>query len=232
MMRLSELYVSMQGEGPRVGTPTIFVRFGGCNLRCPLWPCDTQHAIDPAYRNEWEKVGVSTLVERITMLAAQSGAENICFTGGEPFLQPQHDLADVFRHLEDTDYHLEAFTNGTLPYSSSAVSKVDMIMDWKLPGSGEPWSVPERFNNVAKLMARPKDHAIKFTISGWEDFVCAKHIWEDHLQGPMRSRIWAGIVWGKMENSQLVEWVLEHRLPWHLNVQVHNHVWDRSQRAI
>jgi len=65
-MRLSELYTSIQGEGPRVGQPVQFMRFAGCNLRCPSWPCDTQHAIDAArYRHEWETVTPEELAGRV-----------------------------------------------------------------------------------------------------------------------------------------------------------------------
>ena len=46
-LRLVENYVSTQGEGPRTGLPTHFVRFGGCNMECLGWPCDTPHAVKP-----------------------------------------------------------------------------------------------------------------------------------------------------------------------------------------
>ena len=236
-MRLSELYVSVQGEGPRVGKPTIFVRFGGCNLRCALWPCDTPHAIFPEqYRHEWEKVGAEDLVKRITQLAAKHGVENICFTGGEPFLQPKYDINAVISHLDDAGFEMEAFTNGTLAYARNALGKVNLVMDWKLPGSGEEWDNPERLLNIARLRSRDYDgHVVKFTIADGSDFARAKQIWEEYLQPQYNKRVlpvYAGVVWGKLENSQLVDWILEHSLPWKLNVQVHNHVWDRSQRAI
>jgi 7-carboxy-7-deazaguanine synthase len=231
-VRLSELYVSMQGEGPRVGLPTVFVRFGGCNLRCALWPCDTPYAVDPkVYRNEWEQIGIPPMIDRITELSASTGATNVCFTGGEPFLQKEDQLNEVIRSLGAAGYHLEAFTNGTLMYSRTALKYVDMVMDWKLPGSGEDIDNQIRLHENLPRMKNDPRHAIKFTIAGWADFIAAKHIWEDRLKGhPVQ--VFAGIVWGKMENEELVKWILNHQLPWRYNVQVHNHIWDRSQRAI
>lgn len=231
-MRLSELYVSVQGEGPRVGEPTIFVRFGGCNLRCALWPCDTPYAVDPKlYRNEWEEIGPRALTERITQLAARNGVSNICFTGGEPFLQKTDMMNQLINFLSDAGFHLEAFTNGTLLYSQIALRKVDMVMDWKMRGSGEdPNNVIRLTKNLPRMLKHQR-HAVKFTIAGWADFISAKHYWEDFLQGhPIQ--VFAGVVWGQQEDSELVGWILDQALPWRYNVQVHNHIWDRSQRAI
>ncbi|MHA2264890.1 MAG: 7-carboxy-7-deazaguanine synthase QueE, partial [Candidatus Thorarchaeota archaeon] len=98
-MKLSEVYTSVQGEGPRVGVPTTFVRFGGCNLRCPGWGsgslpdgtsvrgCDTIFAVYPEYRSQWESVSVRQLLERIP-----PEITNVCITGGEPLIQPTKDL--------------------------------------------------------------------------------------------------------------------------------------------
>src|SRR5215831_11620988 len=119
MMRLSEIYASLQGEGPRVGLPTIFVRFAGCNLRCPGWPCDTPYAIDPATsRKEWLTRTPHQIAEDISMVIATSGATNICFTGGEPFLQPSEEFHKLLVELVVLAQGLtfEAFTNGTLEW--------------------------------------------------------------------------------------------------------------------
>jgi 7-carboxy-7-deazaguanine synthase len=234
MMRLSELYPSVQGEGPRVGVPTLFVRFGGCNLRCPGWPCDTPHAIFPeTYRHEWEKLSPEGLVERITILAARKGISNICLTGGEPFLQPKDDMHKLIAELDDAGYQIEAFSTGTLPYGAQAVRKVNFVVDWKLPGSGEhDVGHTERLKNLERLSSEDKGDAVKFVIKDWADFVAAKQAWEDFVQHLRGITTFYGVAWGHLENSDLINWVLDAGLPWRLNVQVHNHIWDRSQRAI
>lgn len=233
VFRVSEIYPSVQGEGPHVGIPTTFVRFGGCNLRCPGWPCDTPHAIfADKYRQEWEKKST----EEVLVEIGQHPPRNICLTGGEPMLQPNVDIVNLVEALTDLQYNVEMFSNGTLAYPEQVVKYMDgIVLDWKLPGSGE-YGVGNdvRKENMKLIAKRAYAHSIKFTIADKHDFDTAVHTWIDNIV-PMahKPEVFAGIVWDReMTNEHLVELILEHRLPWRLNVQVHNHVWDRSQRGI
>ena len=234
-LRVSEIYLSIQGEGPRVGEPTVFIRFGGCNLRCPLWPCDSQFAIDPKYRHEWLQMTPQEVVDRVRHITQGRDKINICLTGGEPFLQPNDTLEELVGNLYELPWNMgpnkvtiECFSNGTLRYPSWALDQIAFVMDWKLGGSGEAgtgYSV--RLANLEGL--NPKD-SIKFTIAGEEDYLQARHIADNMPLTPMQ--IFAGVVWGKLTNEQLVEWMLRDHLDWRLNVQVHNHVWQRDKRGI
>src|ERR1700704_2587022 len=97
---LSEVYNSIQGEGPNVGQPTTFVRFAGCNMRCPGWPCDTPYAIDPAiWRYESMKASTMWVAEQILDLKPR----HVCFTGGEPFMQPWEELQELWAKLHTRD---------------------------------------------------------------------------------------------------------------------------------
>lgn len=231
VFRVSEIYLSVQGEGPNVGMPTVFIRFGGCNLRCPLWPCDTQHAIDPKYRNEWKRMTVEEVINEVDRITASQRYFDVCLTGGEPFLQPNdllHELCtalNVHPRVVGTD----CFSNGTLPYPDWASMLINFVMDWKLPGSGEAVTGQEvRLSNVEKLTY---GDSVKFTIADREDYVRAKQYYEDYVE-KKGLEVFAGVVWDKLTNEQLVEWMLEDGLGWRLNVQVHNHVWDRNKRGI
>jgi 7-carboxy-7-deazaguanine synthase len=233
-MRVSEVYLSVQGEGPRVGIPTVFVRFGGCNLKCAKWPCDTPHAIDAKnYRQEWIETGQTVLTERITQFCTN----NICFTGGEPMLQLRTGMQGLIATLDNSGYHMEMFSNGTLLYPRSVYWHVDIVMDWKLPGSGEATDVEERWANAFNLNRMNKDYgrhnAIKFTITGRDDFEVALEVY-DQLRAKKLTHIpiYYGVVWGKLADAKLIEWVLQENLPWRHNMQVHNYVWDRTQRGI
>ena len=79
-MRIAELYSSIQGEGQFAGTPSVFVRTTGCNLRC--WFCDTPFT---SWNPEGDTASVSELMTRI----AGFGIEHVVLTGGEPLLQPE-----------------------------------------------------------------------------------------------------------------------------------------------
>lgn len=233
-MRVSEVYASVQGEGPRTGQTTVFVRFGGCNLRCPGWPCDTQHAIDPVFRKEWLVHTPEALATRTRQVAEMSGAHLITLTGGEPFLQNHDELEEFVNLMHSFDYEVEAFTNGTLAYPDWAVEEVTMIVDWKLPGSGEFHTGEQvRFENLDKLnKSSLAYHSVKFVCKDRYDYETAKAIyrtndvWHDSL-------FWYyGRVWdGDITNAELVEWVMRDQLPWKLNVQLHNYIWDPQERG-
>lgn len=227
-MRISEVYVSTQGEGPRVGLPTVFLRFAGCNLKCASWPCDTQHAIDPKYRSQWLQETAIDVVNRVHALTKTTGAKNICLTGGEPLLQKSDELKELV-YLLSNFYDLECFSNGTLEYPDWFLYLVKVVMDWKLPGSGE-WEVGQKVR-VDNFNLMDTSHTVKFTIADQADFEQARDVYYDHVIG-WRGEVYAGIVWGKeMTNARLVELILEEKLPWRLTTQVHNMVWPRDQRG-
>jgi len=235
VLRLDEHYVSVQGEGPRVGLPTQFIRFGGCNLRCPGWPCDTQHAIDPAFRKEWKVTRWTDILETALDLQDKTGASNICLTGGEPFLQGKGDLEALFMGLIGEDFSVECFSNGTLPYPEWARG-IKFVMDWKLTGSGEDHvGVPQRLENIALLNGSGLDQAVKFVLKDERDLDEAKITWEvltDKYQWN-NIQFFYGRVWdAKWTDADMIEAVLMRRLPWRLNMQVHNYIWDRSLRGI
>lgn len=235
MLRLSELYVSVQGEGPRVGEKTQFIRFAGCNMRCPGWPCDTQHAIDPAiWRVQSEKLAINELVSKIIDTYVDTGASNLCFTGGEPLMQPQEDLRQVFARLRehvDANWTWEIFTNGSYHIPSWMLSNFHIMMDWKLPGSGESETkLDERLKNAKRLN---RDQGIKFVCKDYEDMVEA-----DTLMTGLRriddviAQFWIGAAWGELSEAEVVDYMIEHGLDAKLNVQVHKFVWPAEQRGV
>lgn len=228
-MRVAEIYVSTQGEGPRVGEPTVFLRFGGCNLRCPGWPCDTQYAIDPRFRHEWLQQTPDAIAESIYQVTHGFDSFNVCFTGGEPFLQKNKDLQELttllYKHPRLKT--IECFSNGTLQYPEWATQAISFIMDWKLPGSGED---PFNANRLLNLSMLNQKDSVKFVIKDRNDFDLAVSLWQQYVQAtPVQT--FYGAVWGEIENQELVQWALDEGLPWRLNVQVHNYVWDRNERA-
>ncbi len=226
-MRLSELYTSCQGEGPGVGHMTQFIRFAGCNLRCPGWPCDTQHAIDPEkYRHEWEKVTPDDVMVRV-----QPYPKRVTLTGGEPFLQPKDEMNALIAALVQRGYTIEAFTNGTTQWPDSVGywnQSIHIIMDWKLSGSGENPFDEMRLKNLKRLGAKD---AVKFVIKDENDFVQAIHLWQDFVTRICDAQVYYGAVWGTIDNAKLVELVQRERLDWKLNVQVHNYLWPPHERA-
>ena len=102
-----EIFNSVQGEGHHTGTPSIFIRFGGCNLKCS-W-CDTEFDV-------WEKMSISEIIDTVERWPTK----RIVYTGGEPAIQ---DLRPLSEELHSRGYNIAIETNGT-------VELKDGIVDW------------------------------------------------------------------------------------------------------
>ena len=100
--KVNEIFYSLQGEGYWTGTPMVFVRFSGCNLKCP-W-CDTSH-------ESGEEMTADEIL-RAVQNASEGLARRVCLTGGEPLLQADAPLLEALHAHGD---HIHAETNGTLP---------------------------------------------------------------------------------------------------------------------
>ena len=105
-----EIFYSLQGEGPALGTPSVFLRLALCNLVC-TW-CDTKYTWD--WRNhDYRKEVVELTHERVQELVEGHGCRHMVITGGEPLLQ-QRALAPLVGSLKDRGFSFEVETNGTI----------------------------------------------------------------------------------------------------------------------
>ncbi len=240
-MKVVEIYESLQGEGPHVGQATTFVRFGGCNLRCPGWGegllpdgtivqgCDTIFAVYPEWRHTWESRSVVDIVGPIN-------TKNVTLTGGEPFIQRTSELEDLFSLLKEEGHTIDIFTNGSRPFPDWVNRKgVTMIVDYKLPGSGEYGAFNDYNLNIlrqtlANMRGGQRQHAMKFVCKDEADFMTAmadidEYFFESYLQ------IYFGVVWnGEFTNADLAPLILEHAPFAKLNIQTHNIVWPALER--
>ena len=98
MMRVNEIFYSLQGEGFNTGTPAVFIRFSGCNLQCPF--CDTQH-------QDGKEMTEGDIIEEV----AHYKANLVVVTGGEPALQLTESLVEMLHFLGKT---VAVETNGTV----------------------------------------------------------------------------------------------------------------------
>lgn len=106
---VSEIFYTLQGEGPNTGVPAIFVRFSGCNLRC-IWGtnrCDTPYT---SWSPEVKMVGIQELVSQICTIAEKNECWYVVLTGGEPTIQPIDALCDI---LKQKGFFMAIETNGT-----------------------------------------------------------------------------------------------------------------------
>jgi 7-carboxy-7-deazaguanine synthase len=102
-LRIAEIFSSIQGEGSRLGTPSTFIRFSGCNLRC-IW-CDTPYA-------SWSPEGKHYTIAQLMSRVAEARCRDVVVTGGEPMLFPTVEL--LCNKLREADHYITIETAGTV----------------------------------------------------------------------------------------------------------------------
>src|SRR6187549_3306171 len=122
-LKLTEIFLSLQGEAASVGWPTVFVRLTGCPLRCQY--CDTAYAF---HGGEWWDIA-DILAE-----VSRHGVRHVCVTGGEPLSQKR--CIGLLHKLCDAGYAVSLETSGAIDISDVDL-RVSRVLDLKTPASGE-----------------------------------------------------------------------------------------------
>lgn len=169
LLAVSEVFESIQGEGPSAGEPSLFLRLARCNLHCRY--CDTRYTWDfAAYRFEDEVHD-----EPIDALGARLQASNLrrlVVTGGEPLLQ-QRGLVELFALLPG-DFTIEIETNGTIAPDPALRARVDQWnVSPKLANGGDPEAMRLRPAVLAAFLSTERAF-LKLVIGGPEDLLEAE----------------------------------------------------------
>jgi len=137
---IHEIFYSIQGEGTRVGVPTIFIRTFGCNLHC--WYCDTdQSNIIP------QQLTGKQIIDLVTSISNNPNT-SICITGGEPLLTIDYDLLSL---LSEKYHDISIETNGTIPLTYERLVGVTYTMDYKTDHILKSDEMKIRDENLTKL---------------------------------------------------------------------------------
>ncbi len=204
-LRLSEIFLSLQGEADAVGWPTVFVRLVGCPLRC-TW-CDTTYAF---HGGQWHTL------DAILAEVARQRVRHVCVTGGEPLAQKR--CLDLLARLCDAGYEVSLETSGALDIAAVDV-RVRKVMDLKAPGSGE--AARNLWSNLDHLL--PHDQ-IKIVIADRADYDWAvARLHEYALE--QRCTVLLSPVHGRLEPRELAQWILADRLPVRFQLQLHKQLW-------
>jgi len=204
IMKVNEIFYSIQGEGTLIGIPMVFVRFTGCNLRC-TW-CDTKYA--------WEE-GKEMSMEEIIGEIRKYKSNWVCLTGGEPLLQK--DIYKLIDRLINLGYRVLLETNGSLSLEDLPCEEQLIVdMDIKTPSSGM-----SNFMNLENLeLLGPKD-TIKFVIADENDYNFMKEFIKNHEI--------KGEVIAQSEGNKNLKWLTEKVLEDGLNIrvlpQLHKIIW-------
>ncbi len=214
IIRVNEIYLSIQGESTWAGLPCVLVRLAGCPLRC-RW-CDTTHARDP-------QAGRGMTLEQVLEQVAALQCHLVEVTGGEPLAQAA--CPELLARLCQQGYTVLLETSGALDISA-VDPRVHLVMDIKCPGSG----MSERmlWSNLERL--GPGDE-VKFVLADHQDYLYARQVIRRHgLE--RRCRVLLSAVAERLDPRQVVEWMLADRLPARFQLQMHKYIWPPQTRGV
>ena len=205
-LRITEIFLSLQGEARDAGWPTVFVRLTGCPLRCQY--CDTAYAF---HGGQWR--GIDDIVAEV----AAHGARHVCVTGGEPLAQKR--CLSLLSRLCDAGHDVSLETSGAVDVSG-VDPRVSRVVDIKTPGSGE--EMRNRWENLPLLTARDQ---LKFVVCSRADFEWARDVVARHgldrvcdvLFSPSHAQV---------SPRELADWIVAERLPVRFQLQLHKLLWN------
>ena len=206
-LKISEIFLSLQGESSRVGLPTVFVRLVGCPLRC-VW-CDTTYAFSG---------GRTMALPEILAAVARHEVAYVCVTGGEPLAQEA--CLPLLGELSDAGYTVSLETSGALDIGG-VDARVSRIVDLKAPGSGE--CERNRWQNLALLTSRDE---LKLVLRDRADYEWARQVIVDRQLARICPVLLSSVE-GELSAETLADWILADRLPVRFQLQLHKVLWGR-----
>ena len=213
MLKVNEIYYSVQGESTAAGLPCVFIRLTYCNLRCTY--CDTEYAFYD---------GKDRSVQQVIDEVKKYNCKLVEITGGEPLVQMDECL-DLMKQLCDEGFEVLIETSGGLRIKDID-SRVKVIMDLKCPSSGmEKKNLYENINCL-----KPTDE-LKFVIGSREDYDWTKEIISKYSLDK-KCEILFSVVFGKLKPVQLVNWILEDKLNVRFQLQMHKFIWHPETKGV
>jgi 7-carboxy-7-deazaguanine synthase len=205
-LKLTEIFLSLQGEARSIGWPTVFVRLTGCPLRCQY--CDTAYAF---HGGQWWDI------DAVLAEVASFGARHVCVTGGEPLAQKR--CVGLLKRLCDAGYEVSLETSGALDIGE-VDTRVSRVLDIKTPGSLEAHR--NLWSNIALLT--PHDQ-VKFVICSREDYEWAKGVVAEHGLAA-RCDVLFSPSFTQIAPRELADWIVADRLPVRFQLQLHKILWN------
>ena len=205
MLKISEIFYSLQGEARDAGRPTVFIRLTGCPLRCTY--CDSEYAF---FGGQWMHF------DEIMAEVTSRKTKHVCVTGGEPLAQKR--CHALLSRLCEEGFEVSLETSGAIDVSQ-VDQRVSRVVDIKTPVSGEV----ER-NLWANLDVLTAHDQVKFVICSRSDYEWAlKQIRERGLEDKFDVLISPS--WGQQDPTELAGWVISDELRVRVQLQLHKYLW-------
>lgn len=213
-LRVTEIFLSIQGESSHAGRPCSFIRLTGCPMRC-VW-CDSEYTFYGG-----EKIAFDDILAKLD----DFGCNLVEVTGGEPLAQKN--VFPFITELCDRGYEVLIETGGFVS-TEKVDPRASIILDIKCPASGE--AERNHWPNVEQLRADTDE--VKFVIADRADWDFAKEIIGKYDLETRAKEILISPVHGVRDLREIAEAVAKSGLPVRLNLQLHKYIWGADARGV
>lgn len=217
---INEIFLSISGEGPTAGLPTVFIRTYGCPLNCSY--CDSRYACEGG---EFIEMSVDDIVAKIQELAP--GIRSVCVTGGECMVLPNIDK--LLSRLSNLLYRTDIETCGAVDLSKFPKRNyIHYVVDYKTTSSG----MKDRMVDGA-FSCLGKSDTVKFVVGTQQDLAESAEAIKKYDLLNKKCNIYFSPVFGAIEPREIVEFMLANRL-WSAKVQIQLHkvIYDPEERGV
>ena len=214
MLRVTEIFRSIQGESTHAGRPCAFVRLTGCPMRC-IW-CDSEYTFTGG-----ERMTMDEVLESVRAF----GCRLVEVTGGEPLAQ--REAFELIERLCEEGYEVLIETGGYVS-TEKVDERAKIILDVKCPASGE--EARNHWPNLERLRA-DKDE-VKFVIANREDWDYARDVIERYDLETRARAVLISPVWGEVYLQEVADWVSASGMNVRLQLQMHKQIWGAEARGV
>ena len=214
MLRVTEIFRSIQGESTHAGRPCTFVRLTGCPMRC-VW-CDSEYTFTGG-----DHVTLDDVMQQVHAL----GCKLVEVTGGEPLAQKEGFA--LIRRLCDEGFEVLVET-GNYVSTADVDARAKVILDIKCPASGE--EARNEWSNIERLRADQDE--VKFVVADEHDWLYAKRVIQEHDLETRTLAILISPVWGQIDLQQLANWVAGSGLNVRMQLQLHKYIWGPDVQGV
>ncbi len=213
-LRITEIFLSIQGESSHAGRPCSFVRLTGCPMRC-VW-CDSEYTFTGG-----EKISFGAIFSRLD----DFGCKLVEVTGGEPLAQSN--VFPFINELCDRGFEVLIETGGYVS-TENVDPRASIILDVKCPASGE--AERNHWPNLGRL--RSDKDEVKFVIADMGDWQFAQNKIAEYDLLSRAKEVLISPVHGVENLAEMAEAVSHSGLEVRLNLQVHKFIWGSDARGV
>ena len=214
MLRVTEIFRSIQGESTHAGRPCAFVRLTGCPMRC-VW-CDSEYTFTGG-----EHFTLDEVMNQVRSL----NCKLVEITGGEPLAQREAFV--LIERLCTEGFEVLVETGGFVS-TADVDPRARIILDVKCPASGE--ATRNYWPNLERLRA-DKDE-VKFVIMNFEDWTYALEVIRRYELDKRAKAVLISPAWNAIDLKDMAEWVSASGLDVRMQLQLHKYIWGAEARGV